>query len=100
MPSSCSRSQPLGTFLNQCSEMVCAGDITKTLNDVIADHPNRNLRGYDGYDSESIERADNGLMKVVYNAVTFTFLYLLRSFDRIITFEEILASSMDEDEDY
>lgn len=76
------------------------GRLLKTLNEVMADHPELNFIGYDVYDLESIERANDDLMKTVYNAPPSPFLDIFQSSDRLMTFEDILASSVDEDDDY
>lgn len=52
------------------------------------------------YDVESIGHADEDLMRLVYNTPPFPFLESLQSFDRVMTFKEILFCSVDEDEDY
>lgn len=72
----------------------------KTFNDIIVDHPDLDLRGYDGYDRKSIGREDDDLMKVVYNTPTSPLLDLLHPSNNLMTFEEIFVSSMDEEKDH
>lgn len=66
----------------------------------MADHHKLNLTGYDEYGLESIGRANEDLTKVVYNAPSFPFLDVLRSLDRLITFEKILVNPIHEDNEY
>lgn len=74
--------------------------ITQALNEVVADFPKLNLTGYDGYDTKLVDCVDDDLRRVVYNSPSFPFLESLRSSDRLMTFKEILASPVDEDDDY
>lgn len=86
-------------FLNRCSETAKSATITSALNEVIADH-NLDLTSYDGYDVESVGRADENHMRVVYDAPPFPFHESLWLSDRVMTFEEILFCPMDEDDNY
>lgn len=63
-------------------------------------HPELELRSHDGYNSEAIKTADDDMMKAVLNPLAFPFLEELRSSTRVRTFEEILSSPTDEDQDY
>lgn len=63
-------------------------------------HPKVDLRSHEGYKPEVIETADDDLMTAVLNPPPFPFLEELRSSSRLRTFEEILSSPLDEDQDY
>lgn len=63
-------------------------------------HPGLDLTGHESYDPKAIQQVDNDLMKYVLSALSFPLLDSLRSSNRLMTFEEILAISVDEDEDY
>lgn len=63
-------------------------------------HPKVDLRGHEGYNPEVIEMADVDLMKAVLDPPPFPFLEELRSSTRLRTFEEILSSPVDENQDY
>lgn len=89
-----------GEFLIGSLESFKAGAITKTLDDVMASHPDLDLTTYESYDPSYITIVDDDLMKLVLNSPVFPFLDRLRSVDRLMSFEEILSSAMDEDEDY
>lgn len=61
--------------------------------------PKLDLTRYDGYVAKSIGRADDNLIRAVYKPFSFPYLDPLQSLNRLMTFEEILASTVDEDED-
>lgn len=63
-----------GDILNQCSETIRVRAITQALNEVMPNHPVLDLTGYDGYDLESIDRANEDLMKAAYGASHFALL--------------------------
>lgn len=77
-----------------------SGIITKTLDDVMFDHPLLDLRSCECYDPNAMESADDDLMKAVLSPLAFPFLDDLQSSTWIKLFEEILSSPVDEDEDY
>lgn len=76
------------------------GFITKTLDDEMAEHPSVELCAHESYDPRARELADDNLMRVVLTPPAFPFLEDMRSLSRLKTFEEILGSKVDEDEDY
>lgn len=53
-----------------------------------------------GLTPHAVELADNNLMKAVLAAPQFSLLEELRSSSRLHSFEQILMSPTDEDEDY
>lgn len=63
-------------------------------------HPEVDLRGHQGYNPKVVETADDDLMKVVLTLHVFPFLEDLCSSSHLGTFDEILASTIDEDLDY
>lgn len=73
---------------------------TKILGDVMAAHPSLDLTSHESYDPEAIQYANDNLMKSVLGTPSFPLLNSLRTSDQLMTFEEILASSVDKDEDY
>lgn len=73
--------------------------ITQALNEVLVYHK-LDLTSYDGCDVESVGRADNDLIRPVYDARPFPFLESLWSSNRVKIFEEIIFCLVDEDEDY
>lgn len=89
-----------GEFLNQCVESSKVGAITKALDDVMVAHPGLDLTSHDSYNPEAIQQADVDLIKFVLGVPFFPLLNSLRSSDRLMAFEEILMSSMDEVKDY
>lgn len=66
----------------------------------MATHSGLDLTGHKSYDPKSILQANDDLMKSILSAPTFSLLDSLRSSNWIITFKEILASSVDKNEDY
>lgn len=87
-------------FLIRCRESFRAGVITTTFEEVMSSHPEVDLRNHEGYDPKVVETADDNLMKAVLSPLSFPFLEDLRSSDRLRTFEEIILSTVDEDEAY
>lgn len=67
---------------------------------MIAAHPSLDLTGHEPYDPETIQQTDNDLMKSFLSTPFFPLLNSMRSSDRLMAFEEILASSVDVDEYY
>lgn len=63
-------------------------------------HPGLDLTSYESYDPEAIQQVDNDIIKSVLNALFFPLLDSLRFSNRLMTFEKILASTVDEYEDY
>lgn len=86
--------------MNQCVESSKAGAITKALNDVMVVHLGLGLIRHESYDPKAIQQVDNDLTKFVLDTFSFSLLESLRSSDRLVTFDEILASIGDKDEDY
>lgn len=72
----------------------------KTLDNVMFEHPSLDLRSHELYDPQFVESADDDLIKAILNPPAFPLLVDLRRSDRLKTFEEILSSAVDEDEDY
>lgn len=62
-------------------------------------HPGLDLTNHDFCDPEAILQVDDDLMKTVLSASTFPLLDSWRSSKRVMTSEELLATSVDEDED-
>lgn len=89
-----------GDFLNQCTESSKAVAITQAVNEAIVDHPGLDLTGHESYDPDFISQAGDDLMTTVLNAPSFPFLDFFNSSGRVKTFEEILASTIDEDVNY
>lgn len=58
------------------------------------------FRAHESYDHLAMETTDDNLMRSVLSPPIFPFLDDLRSSSRLRTFEEILGSAVDEDEDY
>lgn len=50
----------------------------KTLDNVMASHPNLDLRSHESYDPQAVEIADNDLMKAVLSPPSFPLLDSLR----------------------
>lgn len=86
--------------MNWCVESSKSGAITKALDDVMVAHPRLDPTGHESYNPEVIQQAGDNLMKSILGVPSFPLLDSLRSSDRLKTFKEILASSVDEDEDY
>lgn len=84
-------------FLVGCLESFKVGLITKTLDDVMAEHPSVHLRAHESYDPRGVELADNNLMKTVLSPPRFPFLEDIQSSSRLKTFKEILGSTVDKD---
>lgn len=63
-------------------------------------HPKVDLRSHEGYDLRAVEVADDNLMKAVLAPPPFPLLEELRNSSRLRSFEEIIMSPIDEDEDY
>lgn len=63
-------------------------------------HPGVDLRDHEGYNPRVLETVDDDVMKAILSPPSFPFFEDLRSFSRLHTFEEIVASTVDEDENY
>lgn len=65
----------------------------------MSEHPTLDLRSHESYDPQTVESADDDLMKAILSP-PFLLLDDLRSSTWLMTFEEIFSSTIDEDEDY
>lgn len=63
-------------------------------------HPEVDHCAHEGYDPHSVELPDDNLIKAVLVPPPFPFLEKLRNSSRLRSFEEIIMSTTDEDEDY
>lgn len=74
--------------------------ITTTLENMMGSHPGVYPRSHEAYDLHVVESADDDLIKVVLALPSFPFSKDLHTSTCLRTFEEILSSTGDEDEDY
>lgn len=63
-------------------------------------HPDLDLMTHESYDPQAVVTVDDDLMKPILNLFVFPLLDSFRISDRLMTFEEILLSTVDENEDY
>lgn len=89
-----------GKFLIRYLESFKSGVITKTLDDMMTTHPDLDLTTHESYETQAVATTDDDLMKAVLNPPAFPLLKNLRFSDQLMTFEEMLSSMVDEDEDY
>lgn len=89
-----------GEFLISCLDSFKTGVVTKTLDDVMTSNPGLDFWSHELYDPAIVVSADDDLMRVVLALPHFPFLEDLRKAGRLRTFEEMLASTVDEDMDY
>lgn len=75
-------------FLVGCLEFFKSAIITKTLDDVMSVYPFLDLQSFDGYDQQTVETADDDLMRAVLALSILPFLNDLRGSTRVRTFEE------------
>lgn len=71
-----------------------------SLDDVMVAHLELDLIRHESYDTEALQQVDDDLMKSVLCNPSLLLLDLLRSSDRLMTFEKILAIMVDENVDY
>lgn len=89
-----------GEFLIGYLESFNVSVITKTLDDMMSEHPTLDLRLHKSYDPQVVESVGDDLMKAILSPPPFSLLDDFRSSIRLMIFEKILSSTIDEDEHY